>query len=82
MECPAQGRELDSVVLIGPLKLSIIYDSKKWNLSQLIKNTIGSLIKKLLKLIVILIGYVVLHDIYRIGMFSMRYQHADENLNS
>lgn len=27
-------------------------------------------------------GYVVLHYIYHIGMFSMRYQHVDENLSS
>jgi len=31
---------------------------------------------------VILIGYVILHGIYFVGMFSMRYQYNDESLSS
>lgn len=69
------------MILIGRLKLSTFYDSKK-DLSQLInRNSRSSNTKKLFKLIVILIGYVVLH-IYHVGIFSMRYQHVDESLNS
>lgn len=68
------------MILIGPLKLSIFNDSKKRTLSQLIKQTVGSLIpKQLFKLIVILLGYIVL-PIYHVGIFSMRVQHVDESL--
>lgn len=38
-------------------------------------------IREWFELIVALIGYVVLHDIYLVGMFSMRYQHADDSLS-
>lgn len=38
-------------------------------------------IREWFELIVALIGYVVLHDIYLVGMFSMRYQYANESLS-